>query len=116
MQSKQYSTALEEYRLSHDETQLAYFNGFAQQVSTKFVLITHSSSKLIEEYVSIWGVDQALAEKVETIWQKIMEAMLTFSKNSGELIAPNSGHYMHLTDREMVVNEIRKNLPIIAST
>ena len=116
MQSKQYSTALEEYRFSHDELQLAYFREFHQQVSTKFILITHSSPKLIEEYVSIWGVDKALAEKVENIWQALMEAMMTFSKNSERLVAPNSSHYMHLTDREMVLNEIRKNLPIIAST
>jgi pimeloyl-ACP methyl ester carboxylesterase len=110
MQPKQYSTALEEYRFSHDETQLAYFKGFAQQVSTKFILITHSSSKLIEEYVSIWGVDKDLAEKVENIWQKLMEAMITFSKNLEKLTAPNSGHYMHLTDQEIVLNEIRKIL------
>ncbi len=108
MQPKQYSTALDEYRFSHDETQLAYFSGVAQQVSTKFVLITHSSSKLIEEYVSSWRVDRDLAEKVESIWQKLMEAMITFSKNSEKLIAPNSGHYMHLTDQEIVLSEIRK--------
>ncbi len=116
MQSKQYSTALEEYRLSHDETQLAYFKGFDQQVSTKFILVTHSSSKLIDEYISIWGVDKDLAEKVENIWQKLMEAMITFSKNSEKLTAPNSGHYIHLTDPEIVLNEIKKNLLTIAST
>ena len=108
MQPKQYSTALDEYRFSHDETQLGYFDVRAQQVSTKFVLITHSSSKLIEEYVSSWGVDKDLAEKVENIWQKLMEDMTAFSKNSEKLIAPNSGHYMHLTDQEFVRNEIRK--------
>lgn len=79
MQPKQYATALEEYRFSHDEKQLAYFKGFPQQVSTKFILITHSSSKLMEEYVSIWGVDKDLAEKVENNWQILMEAMITFS-------------------------------------
>ena len=107
MQPKQYWTALEEYRFSHDEPQLGYFREFHQQVSTKFILITHSSPKLIEEYVSIWGVDNALAEKVENIWQKLMEAMITFSKDSEKLVAPNSGHYMHLTDQEIVLKEIR---------
>lgn len=108
LQSKQYSTALEEYRFSHDEAQLAYFKDFAQEVSTKYLLITHSSTKLIEEYVSIWGVDKNLAEKVENIWQKLMEAMIRFSRNPEKLIAANSGHYIHLTDQEMVLNEIRK--------
>jgi pimeloyl-ACP methyl ester carboxylesterase len=116
MQPKQYSTALEEYRFSHDEAQLAHFKKLAPQVSTKFTLITHSSATLIEEYVSSWGVDNELAEKVENIWQKLMEAMLTFSKNSEKLIAPNSGHYMHLTDREIVLSEIRKNLLTTIST
>ncbi len=116
MQSKQYSTAIEEYRLSHDETQLAYFRGFHQQVSTKFILITHSSSKLIEEYVSIWGVDKDLAVKVENIWQKLMEAMITFSKISEKLTAPNSGHYIHLTDPEIVRNAIMSNLLTTTST
>jgi pimeloyl-ACP methyl ester carboxylesterase len=116
MQPKQYSTALEEYRFSHDETQLAYFKDFPQPVSTKFILMTHSSSKLIEEYVSIWRVGKDLAEKVENIWQKLMEAMMTFSKNSEKLTAPNSGHYLHLTDQDLVLNEIRKNLLTIAST
>jgi hypothetical protein len=64
----------------------------------------------------MWGVDKDLAEKVENIWQKLMEAMITFSNNSEKLIAPNSGHYMHLTDQEIVLNEIRKNHLTIAST
>ncbi len=110
MQPTQYSTALEEYQLSHDETQLAYFKEFNRQVSAKFILITHSSSKLIEEYVSVLGVNKELAEKVENIWQKFMETMNKFSTNPEKLIATNSGHYIHLTDQEMVLNEIRKNL------
>ncbi len=110
MQPKQYSTALEEYRFSHDEAQFGYFKRFSQQVSTKFVLITHSSAKLMEEYVSVLGVDKDLAEKVENIWQKLMESMIAFSNNSEKLTAPNSGHYIHLADQELVHNEIRKNL------
>ncbi len=110
MQPKQYSTALEEYRLSHDEKQLACFKDGAQLLDNKFILITHSSAKLIEEYVSNLRVDKDLAEIVENIWQKLMEAMLTFSKNSERLTASHSGHYIHLTDQEMVLNEIRENL------
>ena len=116
LQPKQYSTALDEYQFSHDETQLAYFRGFARQVPTKFILITHSSSKLIEEYVSIWGIEKDLAEKVENIWQKLMEEMIAFSKDPEKLTAPNSGHYMHLTDQKIVLDAIRKNLLSIAST
>ncbi len=116
MQPKQYSTALEEYQFSHDETKLAFFKEFPQQVSTKFVLITHSSTKLIEEYVSVLGVNKDLAEKVENIWQKLMEAMNTFSKNPEKLTAPNSAHYIHLTDQEIVLNKIRENLLTTGST
>ncbi len=111
LQPKQYSTAIDEYRFSHDETQLAFFKGFSHQVSTRFILITHSSSKLIEEYVSL-GVGKDLAEKVENIWQKLMEGMITYSNSSEKLTAPNSGHYIHLTDKDLVQKEIRKNLLI----
>ena len=57
-----------------------------------------------------------LAEKVENIWEKLMEEMITFSKDPEKLSAPNSGHYMHLTDQKIVLDAIRKNLLSIAST
>lgn len=62
--------------------------------------ITHSGEVLIREYYTQRQLEKA--QKIEDIWQEIMKRYLCLSNNATHQIAPNSGHYIHLTDTEVV--------------
>lgn len=51
-------------------------------------------------------MDEQTAEKVEYLWQDIMKKYLALSSDAEHMIAPNSGHYIHLTDFEVLKNTI----------
>lgn len=46
------------------------------------------------------------AKRVEDLWQELMKDYLSFSTQSYLLISNNSGHYIHLSDFELVKKAI----------
>ena len=48
------------------------------------------------------------AEKVEELWQSLMQEYLTFSEKSILLRAENSGHYIHLSDFEVLIKALQE--------
>lgn len=46
------------------------------------------------------------AKRVEDLWQKLMKDYLSFSTQSYLLVSNNSGHYIHLSDFELVKKAI----------
>ncbi|MEA4948235.1 MAG: hypothetical protein VB068_01085, partial [Petrimonas sp.] len=69
-------------------------------------LITHSSEVYIHELEHYGNIDNATAQKIEALWQTIMKKYLSISCNSEHISAPNSGHYIHLTDLNILENAI----------
>lgn len=105
-QPKVYKTAIEEYEISHREeniSQLKTKEGFPQ---IPIGLITHSSEKEMQEIMQFGGLQYEEAQKIEKIWQSIMQEYLEFSSKSRLWQADNSSHYIHLTDLEMVCEAI----------
>ena len=49
-----------------------------------------------------------MAEKVENLWQDIMKKMLGVSSEAEHFGASKSSHFIHLTDLELVCEEIVK--------
>lgn len=101
-----YKTALAEYRLSHEDSevnQLKDKNGFPDIPIT---LITHSSRVAIEEIINFGGATKNVAEKVEDTWQELMKEYLSFSTKSKWQQAKNSSHFIHLTEFDLVLNSI----------
>ena len=47
-------------------------------------------------------MDAKTADKVENLWQNIMKKYMRLSQRSEYITAPNSGHYIHLTDEELL--------------
>lgn len=73
-------------------------------------LITHSSEFAIEESMKFVNNTYEFAEKVENMWQSIMKEYLGFSQKSRYVQAKHSGHYIHLTEPELIVSEAEKIL------
>lgn len=104
-----YKTALAEYGLTHNGSDIknvaeAIENSTLQDIQVK--LLTHSSDFYIKELEYFGNLDTQTAQKVEYLWQEIMKRYLALSSNSEHIIAPNSGHYIHLTDFEILKNTI----------
>ncbi len=104
-----YKTALEEYHFSHDQM---YTNNIVNAIKNspleniKVKLITHSSEFYVNELKNYGNLETHTAEKIEIIWQNLMKRYLSLSDDSEHIIAPNSGHYIHLTDLEVLMNTI----------
>ena len=100
--AKQYQTAILEYRLSHQEANIAHLRENHSFPEIPIVLITHSSTISVDESMRYTGSSRETAEKVEDIWQEIMKTYLSFSKSARWINASKSGHYIHLTEPELI--------------
>lgn len=97
-----YSAALEEYRLSHDESVIAPLKGKKGFPERPIALITHSNAFSIKETMEFGQTDAAFAHKVEEFWQSLMKEYLTYSSTATYIQAENSGHFIHLTEPNLI--------------
>jgi pimeloyl-ACP methyl ester carboxylesterase len=104
----QYETALNEYIFSHNEGNLSSFINMKEKINIPVVLITHSPQKMIAEIEYYGNTSNELAKKVDDLWQHIMEQMMYLSTNNKKVTAENSSHYIHLTDFDLVKEELEQ--------
>lgn len=97
-----YQTALEEYRLAHDEKELQGLDSNEGFPQIPLTLITHDSAIETREIMEFGRASEAEADKIERIWQDIMGKYLDLSELSRHLRATNSSHYIHLTDADLI--------------
>lgn len=104
-----YATALDEYKHTHTENTVGDVKQAVENKSLNDLpikLITHSSEIYHKELQEFGNMDLPTAEKIEGIWQNIMLRLLGLSNNVQHTIAKKSGHYIHLTDLEVVVKSV----------
>ena len=65
------------------------------------------AKKMIAEIMHYGNCKENVAEKIEKTWQSIMKDMLEFGDTREEIVANNSSHYIHLTDRKLVIDKIK---------
>lgn len=97
-----YKTLLDEYSLSHMETSTAVLKTNTGFPDIPLILITHDSDMAIIESMQFGRNKREFAASVEDIWQGIMMEYLTFSKKSCLIRAEKSGHFIHLTEPELI--------------
>lgn len=98
-------TAYQEYVLAHDKKEIQALENREGFPDIPLTLITHDSEFAIKESMEFGNNPREFAEAVEHMWQDIMKEYLTFSKKSKYIQAKSSGHYIHLSDRETVIEE-----------
>lgn len=104
-----YATALEEYKFTHIENAIAdvkkaiEHKGFG---NLPIKLITHSSVVYSKELQEFGSMDLQTASKIEDIWQNSMKKILNLSTDTEHIVAAKSGHYIHLTDLDTVLETI----------
>ena len=105
--SKQFTVLLEEYRLAHEEKEICQLKEKGDFPQIPVVLITHGSEFETKEIMEFGQTSKEFATKVEELWQSLMQEYLTFSEQSILLRANNSGHYIHLTDFEVIMQALQ---------
>ena len=103
-----HDAALEEYRLAHEEKEICQLKEKGDFPQIPVVLITHGSEFEIKEIMEFGQTTKEFAVKVEELWQKLMQEYLAFSEESVLLRAENSGHYIHLTDPEVIMQALQR--------
>lgn len=104
-----YKTALAEYRFAHKEEYTKDIVGAMKNAALQDIpitLLTHSSEFYIKELEYYANLDQQTARKVEFLWQEIMKRCLLLSRHTEHITAPNSGHYIQLTDYDLIRKSI----------
>lgn len=97
-----YTSALEEYRLSHMEQYTLPLTKKLDFPDIPLVLITHTSAFSIKETMEFGRTNLEFATKVEYLWQSLMKEYLSFSRVNQFVQAKNSGHFIHLTEPELI--------------
>jgi pimeloyl-ACP methyl ester carboxylesterase len=108
-----YKTALAEYNFAHNDRYTQDIVKAVKSSSLKNLpikIITHSSEFYIKELEYYGNLDMLTAKKIESIWQDIMKRYLALSSETEHITAPNSGHYIHLTDFEVLKNAVERFL------
>ncbi len=68
-------------------------------------IIYHSPRRMVREMTMLGGLQRDDAEEVEGIWQQLVRAYLKLSPDGEWIVAPESGHYIHLDQPDLVVRE-----------
>lgn len=97
-----YDTAIAEYNLGHDLKVLGDILKNPVKLPVHLTLITHSSEISCQEIRQFGGASSEQAEKIEALWQNIMDFYLCHSDNAEKICAEHSSHYIHLTDGELI--------------
>ena len=100
--SRTYQTALAEYEAAHDADHLTGLLDKESFPKIPVTVITHSSDIAVREIREFGGASQAQAEKIEALWQRLMQSYLACAGCGTLLRAEHSSHYIHLTDPDLV--------------
>ena len=101
-------TAYQEYVLAHDKKEIQALEKKEGFPDIPLTLVTHDSEFAIRESMQFGNNTCAFATKIEDMWQDLMKEYLGFSKKSMHLQADHSGHYIHLTEPELIVREAER--------
>ncbi|MDH4275810.1 MAG: alpha/beta hydrolase [Gammaproteobacteria bacterium] len=98
-QRKMYRSALSEYQcLTPDSTGTASLGEKGDFPNVPIYLICHDPEIMIAEIVAYGGANIVTAAKIDHLWISLMKEYLSFSEKAQYRQAHKSGHFIHLSD------------------
>lgn len=97
-----YETALQEYQIAHDDRIVTELKSRYRFPACELVLITHNSRIAEKEIMEFGKAQKEEAEKIERLWQKLMQEYLRFTDHAQFVQAEHSSHYIHLMDMPLL--------------
>ncbi len=71
-------------------------------------VIYHSPRRMVRDMVQHGNLQRDDADEVEMIWEQLVRGYLRLSPHGEWIVAQESGHYIHLDEPDVVVNEIQE--------
>jgi pimeloyl-ACP methyl ester carboxylesterase len=105
-QKKTYQSSLAEYAFIDSAMNSVDVVGQSEFPDIPLVLICHTHEVMTAEMVEYGGAEQETAARCDEIWLSLMEEYLNYSSKSIYLQARNSGHFIHLSDPDIVWDAI----------
>jgi len=106
-QKKTYKTSIEEYSFIENGGKLKNMELIPGTIHIPLFLICHMPEIMKKEIEYYGNADNLTSTKVENLWVEIMKEYLKLSKKSDFMQARNSGHFIHLSDPEIIWNVIK---------
>jgi len=103
---KMYKTAINEYSYIKDSAYLSQMTITSNSLDIPLILICHTPENMKKEIEYYGNTDKETSEKIERIWVDIMKEYLKLTKKSNFYQAKNSGHYIHLSDPNIILEAI----------
>lgn len=97
-----YQAAIEEYSYLEDKTLMERLSNTESFPKIPLHLICHTPEVMIKEIEYYGGADRRTAEKIDNIWVSLMKEYLLYSNSSFFQSAHNSGHYIHLSEPDII--------------
>ncbi len=105
---KAYNAILSEYEQNRTPANSSEVRSAGTFPQVPLKVIYHSPHKMVRELLSNRGLQRDDAEEVEQIWQQLARAYVRLSPHGEWIVAQRSGHYIHLDQPELVVEEVRQ--------
>lgn len=107
-QRKMYKSALAEYACIESPEQMKTLNMTSPFPAIPLFLICHDPAVMTAEIEQYGGADEATAAKVDELWLASMKEYLAFSTQATFQQAAHSGHFIHLSNPDIVWETICK--------
>ncbi len=104
--SRLYQTAEDEYRLAHQPEYIDQLKDPTKFPDVPLRILTHSSERVTQEIIEFGGANASVAEKIEALWQDLMQHYLEFSTDAIHVQSDDAAHYIHLSDWDLVQRQI----------
>ncbi|MCK5212735.1 MAG: alpha/beta hydrolase [Dehalococcoidia bacterium] len=76
--------------------------------SVPIKIIFHSPQLMVHHMVTAYGLQRDDADDVEGLWEQLVRAYLKLSPHGEWIVANESGHNIHLDQRDLVIEEVEQ--------
>mgnify|MGYP000131305450 CR=1 FL=1 len=107
---RMYGAAIGEYAFIKDDRAMRALGEMPGNPSIPLYLICHTPEVMEKEIAYYGNAPLEAAARIEALWRDVMSAYLKTSTDSCLIQARNSGHSIHLTDPETILDAIRASV------
>ncbi|MFW6056926.1 MAG: alpha/beta hydrolase [Chloroflexota bacterium] len=79
-------------------------------------ILYHSPRRMVRELMAQGRLQRDDADEVEMIWEQLVRGYLRLSPHGEWIVAQESGHYIHLDEPDVVLNEINELVEAVRSS
>jgi pimeloyl-ACP methyl ester carboxylesterase len=103
-----HDAAIDEYVSAHDKSNLQSLRGVGARILCPTRILVHDPEIMIADIVEYGGLSTEEATQVEVLWQELLREPAGQSADGRVTIAEGSGHYIHFSRPDLVLDAIHE--------